>query len=323
MAALTNIVLPQAVFSSNLHKSCSSQLKSSSVQVARSNGTLVKGLSSRVQSRSQRFLLVRASDDVASRTAASSTASSTPKSIVSEKASQAQPATETNAASAAGDSIVAEVASLPEEGDTEGVASKRKPSPLQRGGTLSGAKAEGKDPGAAALGKAKAVEGEKFSDARWKEGTWDITQFTSDNKVNWDAVIDAEVSRRKWLEENPESSTNEDPVLFDTSIVPWWAWVRRFHLPEAEKLNGRAAMIGYAAGWVVDSVTGAGLVDQTNSFFGKLLIVATVVGVLLVRKTDDVVNIKNLADEATFYDKQWQATWKDSPPPSEKDESSK
>ena len=23
-----------------------------------------------------------------------------------------------------------------------------------------------------------------------------------------------------------------------------WAWVRRFHLPEAEKLNGRAAMVG-------------------------------------------------------------------------------
>jgi hypothetical protein len=47
------------------------------------------------------------------------------------------------------------------------------------------------------------------------------------------------VVRRKWLEENPESSKNEDPVVFDTSTIPWWAWVKRFHLPEAELLNGK------------------------------------------------------------------------------------
>jgi len=46
------------------------------------------------------------------------------------------------------------------------------------------------------------------------------------------------VVRRQWLEENPQSSSNDDKVLFDTSTIPWWAWVRRFHLPEAEKLNG-------------------------------------------------------------------------------------
>lgn len=46
--------------------------------------------------------------------------------------------------------------------------------------------------------------------------------------------------RRQWLEENPQSSSNDDKVLFDTSTIPWWAWVRRFHLPEAEKLNGKS-----------------------------------------------------------------------------------
>lgn len=34
------------------------------------------------------------------------------------------------------------------------------------------------------------------------------------------------------LEESPIPSTNEEPVLFDTAEVPWWAWIRRFHLPE-------------------------------------------------------------------------------------------
>lgn len=45
-------------------------------------------------------------------------------------------------------------------------------------------------------------------------------------------VIDAEVARRKMLEDCPIPSVSEDPVLFDTAEIPWWAWVRRFHLPE-------------------------------------------------------------------------------------------
>lgn len=40
------------------------------------------------------------------------------------------------------------------------------------------------------------------------------------------------MARRKLLEESPIASTQEEPVLFDTSEIPWWAWVRRFHLPE-------------------------------------------------------------------------------------------
>ena len=47
-------------------------------------------------------------------------------------------------------------------------------------------------------------------------------------------VIDAEMGRRQVLEENPVASTREGAVVFDTSEVPWWAWVRRFHLPEVQ-----------------------------------------------------------------------------------------
>lgn len=48
----------------------------------------------------------------------------------------------------------------------------------------------------------------------------------------FDKVIDAEIERRKLLEDQPIASLREDPVNFDTSEIPWWAWVRRFHLPE-------------------------------------------------------------------------------------------
>jgi hypothetical protein len=227
-----------------------------------------------------------------------------------------------SAADAAGNSVVQEVASLPEEAETEGISStvsssstpaSRKPSPLQKGGTLDGKEAAGKAPAAATLGKVSplATSSGKFDDPRWKNGTWDISMFAgADGKTDWDAVIDAEVVRRKLLEANPESSRNDDEVVFDTSIVPWWAWVKRFHLPEAELLNGRAAMIGYAAGWLVDAATGVGLVDQQNSFFGKLLLFISVVGVLAIRKNSDIDTIRNLAKESTYYDKQWQATWK-------------
>ncbi len=81
-------------------------------------------------------------------------------------------------------------------------------------------------------------------------------------------------------------------------------WVRRFHLPEAEKLNGRAAMLGYVAALLVDQATGVGILDQQESFLGKLVLHLTVFGVLLVRSSSDIEKYKNLLDEATFYDKQ-------------------
>nr|GEY74043.1 light-harvesting complex-like protein 3 isotype 2, chloroplastic [Tanacetum cinerariifolium] len=153
--------------------------------------------------------------------------------------------------------------------------------------------------------------GVKFEDVKWVNGTWDLKQFLKDGATDWDAVIDAEVKRRKWLEDNPESSNNDFPVVFDTSIIPWWAWMKRFHLPEAELLNGRAAMVGFFMAYFVDSLTGVGLVDQMGNFFCKTLLFVAVAGVLLIRKNEDVDNLKKLIDETTFYDKQWQATWQD------------
>ena len=51
-------------------------------------------------------------------------------------------------------------------------------------------------------------------------------------------VIDVEISRRKLLEATPIACMNEDPVNFDTSEIPWWAWVKRFHLPEVRARVG-------------------------------------------------------------------------------------
>ncbi|KAH6755567.1 Chlorophyll A-B binding family protein [Perilla frutescens var. hirtella] len=150
-----------------------------------------------------------------------------------------------------------------------------------------------------------------FQDSRWVGGTWDLKQFEKDGKIHWNSVIDAEVKRRKWLEDSPQSSSNEDPVIFDTSIIPWWAWVQRFHLPEAELLNGRAAMVGFFMAYFVDSLTGVGLVDQMSNFFCKTLLFVAVAGVLLIRKNEDIETIKKLVEETTFYDKQWQAAWQD------------
>ncbi|KAE8678636.1 hypothetical protein F3Y22_tig00111403pilonHSYRG00193 [Hibiscus syriacus] len=151
----------------------------------------------------------------------------------------------------------------------------------------------------------------KFEDPRWIGGTWDLKQFEQKGSIDWDAVIDAEVRRRKWLQDNPETTSNDDPVVFDTSIIPWWAWMKRFHLPEAELLNGRAAMIGFFMAYLVDSLTGVGVVDQMGNFFCKTLLFVAVSGVLLIRKNEDLDNIKKLIEETTFYDKQWQATWQD------------
>lgn len=63
---------------------------------------------------------------------------------------------------------------------------------------------------------------------------WRCEHTRQPSVLHWSAaqVIDAEMARRKLLEESPIASTQEEPVLFDTSEIPWWAWVRRFHLPE-------------------------------------------------------------------------------------------
>ncbi|EXC21076.1 hypothetical protein L484_017086 [Morus notabilis] len=144
----------------------------------------------------------------------------------------------------------------------------------------------------------------KFTDERWKNGTWDLNKFVEDGKMDWDGLIVAEARRRKFLELHPEAATNQDPVLFRSSIIPWWAWLKRSHLPEAELLNGRAAMVGFFMAYVVDALTGLDVVGQTGSFICKAAVFATVVGVILFRRTQDFDNLKKLADEATLYDKQ-------------------
>lgn len=207
---------------------------------------------------------------------------------------------------------------------------ERKPSPLERGGTLSGAAAAGKDASDKFKAMAEGVEisgpvmqiteDGKFRDYRWSNGRWDMSNAAfkgADGEIDWDLVIDAEMARRQLLEDTPIPSTNEEPVLFDTAEIPWWAWVRRFHLPEAEKLNGRAAMLGYVLAIFVDKLTGAGLIDQQESFLGKIALHICVFGVLLVRNVADIDSIKNLIDEATFYDKQWTATWENQERPDE------
>lgn len=208
--------------------------------------------------------------------------------------------------------------------------SKKRPSPLEKGGTLSGADAAGKDAGdaaKAALGLAgpanMRIEDGIFKDKRWingeGKGRWDLEMFpkTSKGEPDWDLVIDAEIARRKMLEATPIASRNEDPVNFDTSEIPAWAWIKRFHLPEAEKLNGRAAMMGYVIAGAVDLMGGSGLVDQQESFFGKLALHVVVFAILIVRSTSDLDKYKGLLDEATFYDKQWNSTWEGTTRPSE------
>ena len=70
-------------------------------------------------------------------------------------------------------------------------------------------------------------------------------------------------------------------------------------------------MIGFFMTYVVDSLTGVGLVDQMNNFFCKILLFGSVLGVLFIRKNEDFEQLKKLLEETTFYDKQWQATWQD------------
>ncbi|GMI95636.1 light-harvesting-like 3:2 [Hibiscus trionum] len=198
--------------------------------------------------------------------------------------------------------------SLPDNGASAAAVEDSKPNPedpaLERA-------VEGSSGPNGAATSAEVEVSSNFEDPSWIGGTWDLKQFEKNGSIHWDAVIDAEVRRRKWLQDNPETTSNDNPVVFDTSIIPWWAWMKRFHLPEAELLNGRAAMIGFFMAYLVDSLTGVGLVDQMGNFFCKTLLFVAVSGVLLIRKNEDLDNIKKLIEETTFYDKQWQATWQD------------
>ncbi|GLT66368.1 hypothetical protein SLA2020_387360 [Shorea laevis] len=64
-----------------------------------------------------------------------------------------------------------------------------------------------------------------------------LNMFVRNGRMDWDGVTVA-AKRRKFLEMYPEASTTQEPMLFRSSIVPWWAWLKRSYLPEAEMLNG-------------------------------------------------------------------------------------
>lgn len=47
--------------------------------------------------------------------------------------------------------------------------------------------------------------------------------------------------------------------------------VEQDYFPEAEKLNGRAAMIGFVIGLVTEAVSGQGILEQVHTIFSPLL----------------------------------------------------
>lgn len=73
-------------------------------------------------------------------------------------------------------------------------------------------------------------------------------------------------------------------------------------------------MVGFFMGYIVDALTGLDVVGQTGNFICKAGAFVTVAGIILFRKNEDFQDLKNLADEATLYDKQWQASWQDQKP---------
>lgn len=68
-------------------------------------------------------------------------------------------------------------------------------------------------------------------------------------------------------------------------------------------------MVGFFTAYLVDALTGLDVVGQTGNVIFKAGLFVTVIGVMLFRRTQDFENLRRLADEATFYDKQWQASW--------------
>lgn len=81
-------------------------------------------------------------------------------------------------------------------------------------------------------------------------------------------------------------------------------------------------MIGYLLAIVGEQLSGAGLLEQQNSFLGKVLLHIAVFGVLLIQEVKDVEKYRNLISEAFFYDQQWAASWEGKQRPSEINEES-
>lgn len=71
-------------------------------------------------------------------------------------------------------------------------------------------------------------------------------------------------------------------------------------------------MVGFFMAYFVDGLTGMGVVDQTGNSLCKACFITVVAGIVIFRGTQDFGNIRRLIKEFTLYDKQWQATWKES-----------
>ncbi|PIN13991.1 hypothetical protein CDL12_13388 [Handroanthus impetiginosus] len=81
---------------------------------------------------------------------------------------------------------------------------------------------------------------------------------------------------------------------------------------DAVIVAGRAEVLGFFMAYIVDALTGLNVVDQTGNVICKAALLFTIIGILVVRRKEDIDNKQKLDDEATFYDKQWQASWQSS-----------
>ncbi|KAD5961384.1 hypothetical protein E3N88_12857 [Mikania micrantha] len=70
-------------------------------------------------------------------------------------------------------------------------------------------------------------------------------------------------------------------------------------------------MIGFFMAYLVDVLTGLDVVGQSGNFICKIGLFMAVIGVVVFRQKESLMNLKNLAEEATFYDKQWKSSWQD------------
>lgn len=70
-------------------------------------------------------------------------------------------------------------------------------------------------------------------------------------------------------------------------------------------------MVEFFMVYLVDALTGLDVVGQTGNVICKMGLFLTVINVILFRKSQDSDILRELADEATLYDKQWCASWED------------
>lgn len=70
-------------------------------------------------------------------------------------------------------------------------------------------------------------------------------------------------------------------------------------------------MVGFFMAYIVDVLTGLDMVGQAGNFICKTGLFMTVIGIMVFRRRQDLENLQTLADEATYYDKQWRASWEE------------